>query len=142
MKAPASAKELLLQYLQHINDADKVIELFSEDATIELPYLQSLGMPWQWVGKDTLLAFLKNLPTMFPGFEFQNIQVYIDTPDQVFGEYDVDCTVASTGLPYRQSYMGRLVAADGKIKLIREALNTFEAYKSMFPNEHSATVNH
>ncbi|TCN55647.1 nuclear transport factor 2 family protein [Flavobacterium circumlabens] len=128
-----TAKELLVGYLENINNPDTVIELFADDAAIELPYLKSLGMPWQMKGKDVLLEFLQNLPNMFPGFKFENVQILIDTPDQVFGEYDVHCINGITGLPYNQSYMGRLVADNGKIKLLREALNMAEVTKSFFP---------
>ncbi|RUT72153.1 nuclear transport factor 2 family protein [Flavobacterium cupreum] len=128
-----TAKELLISYLENINNPEKVIELFADDAAIELPYLKTLGMPWQMKGKAVILEFLQNLPNMFPGFKFENIQILIDTTDQVFGEYDVHCTNGATGLPYNQSYMGRLVAENGKIKLLREALNMAEVAKSFFP---------
>src|SRR6185369_8507418 len=97
-----TAKELLIAYLQNINKADEAITLFADDATIELPYLNSLGLPWRWSGKETLYKFLQNLPNMFPGFQFQNIRIHIDTPEQAFGEYEVACTVASAGGPYHQ----------------------------------------
>ncbi len=134
MNTPKTAKELLLGYLENINNPDKAIELFAEDAIIELPYMASLGRTWQWQGKEAVHSFLKNIPKSFPGFEFQNIQVYIDTPDQAFGEYDVHCTVAATGRPYNQNFMGRLVAENGKIKLLREALDMVQVAKSIFPN--------
>jgi len=129
-----TAKELLTAYLQNINNADEAIALFSDDAAIELPYLSSLGLPWRWNGKDTLYKFLQNLPKTFPGFQFQNIQIHIDTPEQAFGEYEVECTVAATGRSYHQHYMGRLVAKEGKIVLLREALDLAQVAKSSFPN--------
>jgi hypothetical protein len=58
---------------------------------------------------------------MAPDFRFINIKFYIETPDQVFAEYEVDCLW--NGKPYNQMYMGRLVAENGKIKLIREGMN-------------------
>jgi len=134
MSATKTAKELLLGYLESINDPDKAIELFADDATIELPYLASLGVPWQWHGKETIHKFLQNLPKTFPGFGFSNIRIHIDTPDQAFGEYDAHCQVASTNRAYHQTYMGRLVAENGKIKLLREALDMAQVAKSMFPN--------
>lgn len=129
-----TAKELLLGYLENINNPDVAIELFADDAVIELPYLNSLGMPWQWKGREVLYNFLKNLPKTFSGFEFQNIKIFIDTPDQAFGEYSVNCKVAATDRTYQQTYMGRLVAENGKIKLLREALDMVQVAKSMFPN--------
>jgi hypothetical protein len=50
--------------------------------------------------------------------------VWIQTPDQAFGEYDVEALVPSTGKTYRQTYAGRLVAEKGKIALLREVLDT------------------
>ncbi|SDI13405.1 nuclear transport factor 2 family protein [Mucilaginibacter sp. P25] len=129
-----TAKELLLSYLEHVNNPDTAIELFADDAVFELPYLASLGLPWQWKGRDVIYNFLKNLPKTFGNFKFQNIRIHIDTPDQAFGEYDVDAIVNSTGRVYPQTYMGRVVAENGKIKLIREALDMVVVAKGMFPD--------
>jgi ketosteroid isomerase-like protein len=130
MSTNRSARELLLAYLENVTDADTAIELFADDATFELPYLASLGLPWKWQGKDVLYKFLQNLPNTFPGFKFQNIRIHIDTPEQVFREYEIDAKLAKTGKPYHQNYMGRLMAENGKIKLIREALDMVQVAKS------------
>jgi len=129
-----TAKELLLGYLENINNLDKAIELFADDAIIELPYLTSLGLNYQMKGKEAIYSFLENLPNTFANFNFQNIQIHIDTPNQAFGEYEVNAIVNSTGRPYPQLYMGRLVAENGKIKLLREALDMIKVAKGMFPN--------
>jgi ketosteroid isomerase-like protein len=50
--------------------------------------------------------------------------------DQAFGEYDVETAVPSTGKIYRQTYAGHLVAENGKIKLLREALDTAAAERA------------
>jgi ketosteroid isomerase-like protein len=129
-----SAKELLLAYLENVNNPDKVIELFADDGILELPYLGSLGLQYQMKGKEAIYTLVKNLPNTFSGFKFQNIQIHIDTPKQAFGEYEVHATVTATGRPYSQLYMGRLVAGNGKIKLLREALDMIQVAKGMFPN--------
>ena len=126
-----SAKELFLAYLGNVNDLVKIIDLFDHGAIIEIPYLHSLGMPWQWKGKEAILQFLQGLPSIFTSFDIQNIRIHIDTPNQAFGEYEVWSTVKATGLPYNQKYMGRLVSENGKIQLIREALDMTEVTKSM-----------
>jgi len=118
-----TAKELLLDYLNHIGDPDFQIELFADDAVFELPYLASLGLPACWEGREVIYKFLGNLPNTFPGFQFKNIQIHIDTPEQAFGEYEATAKIAANGKDYAQHYMGRVVAENGKIKLIREALN-------------------
>lgn len=126
-----TAKELLLGYLQNINDADTTIELFAADAAIELPYLASLDKQWRWEGRDVLHNFIKSFPKGYEDFAFKNIQILIDTPEQVFGEYQVEAVFKKTGKVYHQTYMGRLVAENGKIKLLREALNLVEVTKAM-----------
>lgn len=118
-----TAKELLLDYLENIGNPDLQIELFADDAVFELPYLASIGIPARWEGRETIYQFLTNLPKTFQGFKFKNIQIHIDTPDQAFGEYEATAVIASNGKEYAQHYMGRVVAEQGKIKLIREALN-------------------
>jgi hypothetical protein len=64
---------------------------------------------------------------MAPDFRFINIKYYMETPDQVFAEYEVDCLW--NGKPYKQLYMGRLVAEQGKIKLLREGMNLYSVMK-------------
>ena len=118
-----TAKELLMDYLENVGNPDVQIELFADDAAIELPYLTSLGMPGRWEGKETLHTFLKNLPNTFPGFKFHHINIHIATHEQAFGEYEATAVIASNGKAYHQHYMGRVVAKNGKIKLLREALN-------------------
>jgi hypothetical protein len=39
-----TAKELLLGYLESINNPDKAVEFFAGDANIELHYLASFGV--------------------------------------------------------------------------------------------------
>jgi len=129
-----TAKELMLNYLKNVSDADKVSELFADDAVIELPYLASVGLPYRWEGKEVIRKFFQNLPDTFSGFHFINIQIHIDTPNQAFGEYGVEAMVKATGKPYNQHYMGRLQAENGKIKLLREAMNMVPVIKGMFPN--------
>jgi hypothetical protein len=75
-------------------------------------------------GLSRLRKSLAGLLAKVPDFRFQNIRIWIQTPDQAFGEYDVEALVPSTGKTYRQTYAGRLVAEKGKIKLLREALDT------------------
>jgi len=118
-----TAKELLLSYLENAGNPDVQIELFADDAVIELPYLASLGLPAHWEGREVLYSFLSNLPKTFPGFKFRNILIHIDTADQAFGEYEATAVIAANGKDYAQHYMGRVVAGNGKIKLLREALN-------------------
>jgi hypothetical protein len=129
-----TAKELLQTYHSNINihNLDAVASLFAADGAVELPYLASLGQSWRTEGPENIKNMFAGLFKMAPEFRFINIKYYIETPDQVFGEYEVDCLF--NGKPYQQLYMGRLVAEKGKIKLLREAMNLYPVMKSFQSN--------
>jgi ketosteroid isomerase-like protein len=129
-----TAKELFLAYLENIRDPKAAAALFAEDGAVELPYLTSIGIPYRTEGRAAIQTFIENLLVTVPDYQFHNIRVHIETPDQVFGEYDVDATVQETGRPFRQHYAGRLVAKNGKISLLRESLDLVLAAKALFPN--------
>jgi hypothetical protein len=46
------------------------------------------------------------------------------------GEYSIQAVVLTTGKLYKQTYFGRLVAEKGKIKLIRESLDTLAGQRA------------
>jgi ketosteroid isomerase-like protein len=120
-----TAIELLRAYLDNIQDPDKIASLFAEDGVIELPPIKMRAQ-----GPDTIRGFLQGLLTKVPTFGFKNTKVWIETPDKVFAEYSVEALVADTGKTYRQTYSGLLIAENGRIKLIREALDTAEAARA------------
>ncbi|ASK31928.1 ketosteroid isomerase [Chryseobacterium sp. T16E-39] len=117
-----TAKELLLEYLQNIQNPQRVAELFAEDGAIELPYFKSVNIPPRYQGKKEIETFISDLLEQAPTFEFINIKVLIETPEQVFAEYEINTVF--NGKPYKQLYMGRLVSKNGKIVLLREACDT------------------
>jgi hypothetical protein len=122
-----TAKELMQAYHNNIQNPDSVVPLFATDGAIELPYLASVGQSWRTEGPENIKKMIAGLLKMAPEFRFINIKYYIETPDQVFAEYEVDCMF--NGKPYKQLYMGRLVAENGKIRLLREALNLYPIMK-------------
>lgn len=130
-----TAKELLLAYLENVTNVETTIELFADDAAIELPYLSSLDKPWRWQGRDVLYNFIKNFPGAYENFAFKNIKILIDTPNQVFAEYEVELIFKKTGNTYRQTYMGRLVSENGRIKLLREGMDLIAVQKAFTPKE-------
>lgn len=117
-----TAKELLSEYLENIQNPQKEAELFAEDGAIELPYFKSVNIPPRYKGKQQIETFISDLLKQAPTFKFINIKVLIDTPEQVFAEYEVNTIF--NGKPYKQLYMGRLVSKNGKIILLREACDT------------------
>ncbi|APR75872.1 Hypothetical protein A7982_01219 [Minicystis rosea] len=117
-----TASDLLRSYLAEIRDPAAAAALFAEDGVLELPKVNARAQ-----GPAAIEKFLRGLLEKVPDFRFQNIQIFIETPEQAFGEYDVDVLIPSTGKIYKQTYAGRLVAENGKIKLLREALDTLAA---------------
>lgn len=117
-----TATELLQAYVSQIDKPSQAALLFAEDGAIELPYLQSLGMGYRTEGKANIEKMLTGLLKQAPAFTFKNVNILIETPEQVFAEYEVDTLF--NGKPYKQLYMGRLVAQNGKIKLLREGMDS------------------
>jgi ketosteroid isomerase-like protein len=122
-----NAPELLKAYVASIRDPLAAATLFADDGVLELPYLQSLSIPTGAKGPAAIEQFIGSLLKNVPDFRFNSFQMLIETPDQAFGEYEVEARVVSTGKIYRQMYAGRLVAVQGKIKLLRESLDTVAA---------------
>jgi ketosteroid isomerase-like protein len=127
MKTPA---ELLKSYLDNVRDPDVIASLFAEDGILELPYLATLGIPPSHQGPAQITAFLKSVISTVKDFRFHDLQIFMETPDQVFAEYKITTTVIASGNDFHQHYMGRLVAENGKIKLLRESLDTAQTIKS------------
>ncbi len=128
-----TAPELLRAYLASIQDPQAAAALFADDGVLELPYLKSIGIDARAQGPAAIAAFIGGLLKNVPDFRFHDVHLFIDTPDQAFAEYSVEAKVLSTGKTYRQTYAGRLVAENGKIKLLREALDTVAAQEAFRP---------
>jgi ketosteroid isomerase-like protein len=120
-----NATELLQAYLTSIQNPAAAAALFAQDGVIELPTVHARAQ-----GPAAIEEFLKGLLARVPEFRFENIHIFIQTPEQAFGEYSVKARVPATGKLYEQTYAGRLVAENGKIKLLREALDTLAAQRA------------
>lgn len=126
-----NASQLLNAYLDNIQDPAAAAALFADDGVLELP---SLGPNVRAVGPVAIEAFIGGLLKKVPDFRFKDVQLFIETEDKVFGEYSVEALVPSTGKVYQQTYAGMLAAENGKIKHLREALDTLAAAKAFTPD--------
>jgi hypothetical protein len=104
-----NAKELLHTYLSSIQNAAAAEALFADDGIIELPIINERAQ-----GPVAIQRFLTGLLAKVPDFRFENVRIWIETPDRVFGEYDAQGHVLSTGTLYKQTYAGLLVAEQGR----------------------------
>ena len=117
-----TATELLEAYLKDIGTPKVSASLFADDGVLELPWVDVHVQ-----GPAEIEKMITGLLARLPGFRFKNLTYFIQTPDKVAAEYQVETPVLDTGKIYRQTYCGVLIAVDGKIKLLREALNTAAA---------------
>jgi ketosteroid isomerase-like protein len=124
-----NAPELLRAYLATIQDPAAAAALFADDGVIELPTVNARAQ-----GPAAIEQFIARLLKRIPDFRFKNIRILIETPEQAFGEYEVEAVIPATGKLYKQMYAGRLVARNGKIQLLREALDTLAASRA-FSND-------
>ena len=124
-----NAVQLLRAYLDNIQDPATAAAVFAPDGIIELPTVNARAQ-----GPEAIQKFIEGLLKKVPEFRFQNIKIWIDTPEQAFAEYSVEVPVPSTGKIYKQTYAGLLLAENGKIKLLREALDTLAASRA-FAND-------
>jgi hypothetical protein len=129
----SDATTLLKEFLGNIRDPEKASVLFAEDGAFEMPFFVSLGLPSRFEGPEGVKGLITTVLEYYPDFEFkdEDISILIETPDEVFAEYVVHATAAATGRLAHHLFMGRLVAENGQIKLIREALNTVAAASAL-----------
>jgi len=119
-----AASELLKDYLAFsMRDTKKTAAMFSENGAFEMPYLADFGWPTQFLGREKLADFFKKVRNLYPGFQFENLVIHMQTPEQVFAEYEFTGASSVTKRNVTQHFFGWLVAENGKIKLLREALN-------------------
>lgn len=120
-----TAPELLRAYLAGIQSPKEAASLFADDGVVELPWINARVQ-----GPQAIEALITKLLKMMPTFSFKNVNFWIETPDKTFAEYEVAAALSGTGKIYRQTYAGLLIAENGKIKRLREALDTL-AVKAM-----------
>jgi len=126
-----NAKELMFEYTAFsFRDPKKAAEMFAEDGAFEMPYLASFGLPPEYRGREAIAGFFQSVLDTYPDFQFENVKVLIDTSDQAFAEFEATAVSSKTGRTVHQLFFSRLVAKNGKIKLFREALNTFEVARA------------
>jgi hypothetical protein len=108
--------------------------MFAEDGALEMPYLQSFGIPWRYEGHEAIESFFRFVRELYPDMDLENVKVMIDTPEQAFAEYEFTAQSSKTGRTIHELFFGRFVAENGRIKLLREAANMVEVALGVFPN--------
>jgi hypothetical protein len=127
-----TAKELMEDLVRESwRDPEVMVSMFTEDGGLELPYLTDFGLPGRFAGAEGIAGAAQFLNQTFPGLRLENLKILIETPEQVFGEYEFTNISTVTGRTVHQLFFGRLVAENGKIKLLREANNSAETARAL-----------
>ena len=130
-----NARELLEEFTAaSFRDPKKAAEMFAEDGAFEIPYLESVGVPGRYEGRNAIEGFFRIVRELYPDMDLENVKVMIDTPEQAFAEYEFTAQSSKTGRTVHELFFGRLVAENGKIKLLRESANLVEIALGVFPN--------
>src|SRR5256885_17099110 len=80
-----NAKELLEEFTAaSFRDPKKAAEMFTEDGAFEMPYLESLGVPGRYEGREAIEGFIRFVREVYPDMDLENVKVSIDTREQVF----------------------------------------------------------
>lgn len=98
--------------------AEKAIDVYHEDVTIEFPYAPE-GHTRRLEGRDALLAFFSRIPTFARDFRVGEPTIYTIDGGLV-AEYTGASTFIDSGLPYAQDYVLFMTVRDGKIAAMRE----------------------
>lgn len=106
--------------------------LFADDGVYEAPYLESLGLPWRYRGRDEVARFLDANRELFPQLAFHDLVIVAETPGCVVAEYQFTTRSSRTARMIHQLIVGRLEAADGQIVLLRESVNLVETALALF----------
>src|SRR5258707_2672702 len=110
-----NAKELMLESTAFsFREPKKAAEMFAEDGAFELPYLATFGLPTEYKGREAIASFFQSVLDIYPGFQFENTKVLIDTPDQVFAEFQANAVSSKTRRSVHQLFFSRLGAGNVK----------------------------
>lgn len=130
-----TARQLLEEFTAFsFKDPKKASEMFTEDGAFEMPYLESLGFPWRYEGREKIAGFFQFARDLYPDMEFHDVKVVCETPDIAVGEYEFTTKSNKTGRTIHQLFVGRFEVRDGKIKLLRESINLVELGLAIYTN--------
>jgi ketosteroid isomerase-like protein len=130
-----NARQLLEEFTaSSFRDPKKAAEMFAEDGAFEMPYLDSLGFPWRYEGRERIEGFFKFVRDLHPDMDLHDVKVVCETPGVVVGEYEFTTKSSKTGRVIHQLFVGRLEAENGQIKLLRESINLVELGLAIYTN--------
>jgi len=89
-----------------VPDPKKAAEMFSEDGAFEMPYLESVGVPGRYEGREASRGSSASFAKSISDMDLENVKIMIDTPEQVFAEYEFTAQSSKTGRTTTNSSSG------------------------------------
>ena len=122
-----TAAQLLEEFTSlGVDDPERTVGLFCEDGTYEVPYLESLGLPWRYQGHIHLMRHFRRVREIYPLLTFHDVEIVCAADHCVVAEYQFTSRSSQTGRMIHQLVIGRLEAANGQVKLLRESVDLVE----------------
>lgn len=130
-----SNAKLFTEYLESAGakSAKETASYFTKNGILELPFNESIGIPFKIVGQDSIETMIASLIEKAPNFRLTNIKIIMETKDKVLAEYESEALLRN-GRIYKQKYLAYAVFKDGKIDLHKEYMNTVALVAALFPN--------
>jgi uncharacterized protein len=123
---PGGGTKVIEQYFDIMNrlDIGALGDLLTEDVVVRLPFAPA-PVPQRTEGRDAVLALYGGFPSLVSPLGFHDRTVLpvgqpLATPGEYVAEYRSDCTMLSTGQPYRNSYISLFTVRDGQLAAIAE----------------------
>lgn len=112
---------------------DEALALFTDDGVYEAPYLESLGLPWRYRGREEVGQVLRAHGALLPSREVHDVVIVCATERVVVAEYQYKTRSARTGRMIHQLIVGQLQSDGERIMLMRESLNLVEWALALYP---------
>ncbi|AUX45423.1 phenazine biosynthesis protein [Sorangium cellulosum] len=122
---PLDAAQALDAHLDLIGrDAERWLDLFADDATVEFPYATALGVPGRFEGKPAIRRYFEGMLERFRDLSLRDVRRYPTTdPDVALAEVHGSAIILPAGKRYEQDYVMVVATRDGKIVRYREYWN-------------------
>jgi uncharacterized protein len=135
--------DIVTRYIDAINAWDFATKraMLHPDMVFEMPFAPP-GFDNRIQGAESYLAFAKQAMAIVGDENLHDLRVetFASDPGEAVCFYKSDMTIQTTGLPYRNDYIGRFTVRDGKITRFAEYFDGVRLLVSLGGSVHQATL--